>query len=1212
MTEPSENNFLRYVTRFLVAVLKQVPGVGAVVSIADECLQEGQESAQDQVLQVLEKKWDMWSRSWEERLDMLLNASKCSPQDAMALVPKEIAGLRAEGSVISAEKEEAIADLVAAMPSIIKAKIEAPLQQGKQRNTAANRILPLDRYSTTADRLEFYQSLLPCRRPTYSAKSLVPNKPAWQFDCLLGMGGFGEIWRIEHRLLGYQALKLCLEEQSGVFLRKELSTIATLCRQLANHRNIVTVLDANMDITPYWIAFEYVPGGTLEGYIRAFGGPLPIQEALGMFSEICRGMRDAHSLGIVHRDIKPANILISKDGAPKIGDFGLGKVMADQSQKQSTKAKATMTLRGYGTRGYMSPEQQEGEPADPSDDIYSLGVVLYQMMMGSVTRDPRYARTNLAKFNPKLPNEVQELILDCLEKPRLKEDISSEEARPKDAGVLLDRLERLSCVKLKKTTRAGFLGKWFGKKDGYDDGEVSAAQGEIADAEEAIQRLKQEKLALEQELSRLNDLRHTEEPRLQQLQTQVRDLQQKEQQLQTQIAKDLATQEAEYKKTTELSQKETAKLQQLQDDMRVLEIQKQDAQAAVQKAQQEQTSVQAAVQKAQQEYIGVQYTLQKTQQEYLSVQATLQKAQQEYIAVQTLLQKAQQEQIAVQSTLQTTQQISSMQAVLQKIQEEYNAVQAALQKAQQEQITIQATLQKAQQEQIAAQATLQKTQQEQITVQAALQKAQQEQITIQATLQKTQQEQIAAQAALQKTQQEQITAQAALQIAKDAKQRLEAEVKELDNKVEEMRKFLQDLMEQKKRAQEELELAKKDLESSRPSQPKPKTAAPISIPIPPAKPAPIAKAPTGTKFQTRSNFSSDAEYGAYVKATLKPRMRVRAIEDYEKVKKGMLGTYYGTNDGNPPCFVVWDQDLKADVIFLDAAPENQKSHAYWVPWDHIAIIEDAPITFAPATPTTSSTSSPKGMKKRMDFSSESDYGDYVKSVLKPKMRVRALEDYEKVKKGMTGTYYGTNAGNPPCFVIWDVDLGTNVTWLDGAPENRKSYAYWVYWKHLEIIEVPAELEISDSVSSSKGTTKPRSTFASDAAYGDYIKSLLQPKMRVRAIQDSGSKVTKGMTGTYYGTNTGNPPCFVVWDQDLGTDVVWIDIAPADQKSHGYWVHWYDLEIIADAASLASQIESMILPSDSKPTTPPKKEGGGSLEDQLQDFFKKPPNPPKPE
>jgi hypothetical protein len=88
-------------------------------------------------------------------------------------------------------------------------------------------------------------------------------------------------------------------------------------------------------------------------------------------------------------------------------------------------------------------------------------------------------------------------------------------------------------------------------------------------------------------------------------------------------------------------------------------------------------------------------------------------------------------------------------------------------------------------------------------------------------------------------------------------------------------------------------------------------------------------------LKTRKDFSSDDDYGKYVKEALGIGQRIRALVDYEKVKKGMRGTYFGTNEGTPPCLVMWDDDLKSGSVLLENFPKQQASHAYWIYWHQV-------------------------------------------------------------------------------------------------------------------------------------------------------------------------------------------------------------------------------------------------------------------------------------
>ncbi|KOR27930.1 hypothetical protein TI04_12205, partial [Achromatium sp. WMS2] len=180
-------------------------------------------------------------------------------------------------------------------------------------------------------------------------------------------------------------MKLCQDETSAKILKSEASNLYALRRQLPANtkqtRHIVALLDLQLTAMPYWLAFEYIDGGTLESRMRL--GPLNWAAAWGIFEPILDAMIQVHSLNIVHRDLKPANILLDQQSQPHIADFGIGKILADQDVKQRN-TQASFTVAGYGTFGYMSPEQQQQLPAHTSDDVYALGVILWQLLAGGL------------------------------------------------------------------------------------------------------------------------------------------------------------------------------------------------------------------------------------------------------------------------------------------------------------------------------------------------------------------------------------------------------------------------------------------------------------------------------------------------------------------------------------------------------------------------------------------------------------------------------------------------------------------------------------------------------------------------------------------------------------------------------------------------------------------------------------------------------------
>ncbi len=185
----------------------------------------------------------------------------------------------------------------------------------------------------------------------------------YRIESKLGEGGMGEVFRaIDTRLGRAVALKTTHERFSSRFER-EARAISSL-----NHPNICALYD----VGPNYFVMELVEGETIAARLKS--GPLPVKTALSYASQIMAALVEAHGKGIVHRDLKPANIMIAKSGIIKILDFGLAKSHHDET--------VTASRMVMGTPAYMSPEQREGKPADARSDIYSFGLVFYEMQTG--------------------------------------------------------------------------------------------------------------------------------------------------------------------------------------------------------------------------------------------------------------------------------------------------------------------------------------------------------------------------------------------------------------------------------------------------------------------------------------------------------------------------------------------------------------------------------------------------------------------------------------------------------------------------------------------------------------------------------------------------------------------------------------------------------------------------------------------------------------
>ena len=271
----------------------------------------------------------------------------------------------------------------------------------------------------------------------------------YDVESFLGKGSIGKVYLARHRRIGRRvALKTVHLEQKfeddedRIEFYKRLQREAELCAAM-QHPNIVTLYDVGYDgeVVSY-LATEYVDGESLLARLRRTR-PLPLDEALAIASDVLRGLAYAHSKGIIHRDIKPANILMTSDGQAKIADFGVARPLHSS---------LTVSRSLVGTPNYMSPEQVKTAPVSTRSDLFSAGVVIYEMLTGLkpfastelsgilynvVNHDPLPAST----VNPSIPEPVSQVIAKLLRK--------APETRPASAAEALSELE---------AARAGFSG----------------------------------------------------------------------------------------------------------------------------------------------------------------------------------------------------------------------------------------------------------------------------------------------------------------------------------------------------------------------------------------------------------------------------------------------------------------------------------------------------------------------------------------------------------------------------------------------------------------------------------------------------------------------------------------------------------------------------------------------------------------------------------
>jgi len=203
----------------------------------------------------------------------------------------------------------------------------------------------------------------------------------------LGAGGMGEVWRArDTRLQREVALKILPEAFSSDAERLSRFTREAHVLASLNHPGIAAIYSFEEIEGTNFLALELVPGETLKHRIAR--GPIPLSEALGFARQIAEALEAAHGKGILHRDLKPANVMVTPDGRVKLLDFGLAKAFAAEQASQdiseSPTAAADGTKQGLilGTASYMSPEQARGRTLDARSDLWALGCLLYEMLVG--------------------------------------------------------------------------------------------------------------------------------------------------------------------------------------------------------------------------------------------------------------------------------------------------------------------------------------------------------------------------------------------------------------------------------------------------------------------------------------------------------------------------------------------------------------------------------------------------------------------------------------------------------------------------------------------------------------------------------------------------------------------------------------------------------------------------------------------------------------
>jgi len=271
----------------------------------------------------------------------------------------------------------------------------------------------------------------------------------------LGKGGMGRVYKVyDTEVKEKLALKLLNPEIAGdertiERFRGELRLARTI-----SHRNVCRMHDLGREGSTYFITMEYVSGEDLKSLIHRIGA-LPVGKAISLVRQICDGLEEAHRAGVVHRDLKPQNVMIDRDGNARIMDFGIAR-----SVKGKGITGANVLI---GTPEYMSPEQVDGKEAGPRSDLYSLGIVLFEMLTGRLpfegesvlsvaVKQKSEAPPDPRTLNPQVPEGLARIVLQCLEKSPEKRPSGAAELSAGLAGVASALPTTATPLPLRKST----------------------------------------------------------------------------------------------------------------------------------------------------------------------------------------------------------------------------------------------------------------------------------------------------------------------------------------------------------------------------------------------------------------------------------------------------------------------------------------------------------------------------------------------------------------------------------------------------------------------------------------------------------------------------------------------------------------------------------------------------------------------------------------
>jgi WD40 repeat protein len=394
---------------------------------------------------------DVWAWWGKDRSD----AERRADLEALAHMP---------AGAIRREAEAAVAAVAAAMPPPIQKALTAYLTQlpGNIRQSLRR---PSDPSGTTVppglalNAAENLLPFLPARLPRFKAGDRPLPGVDWVLEELVGVGGFGEVWKARHAHLQSKApvaLKFCLDAAAVPVLRNEAGVLDRVMRH-GRHAGIVPLLQTYLSAEPPCLEYEFIEGGDLAGLAREWHahGKMTPERASRLLLDLAEIVAFAHAARppIVHGDLKPANVLVRRAAGGEVAlwvtDFGIGGLAVARAAEDATRSRQellTEAVRGAYTPLYASPEQmarRRGEPADPRDDVHALGVIWYQL----VTSD-----LGMVRIPPDWRERVQELGLgEGLVRLQAACIASRADQRPANATVLAEQLRATLRVPARST-----------------------------------------------------------------------------------------------------------------------------------------------------------------------------------------------------------------------------------------------------------------------------------------------------------------------------------------------------------------------------------------------------------------------------------------------------------------------------------------------------------------------------------------------------------------------------------------------------------------------------------------------------------------------------------------------------------------------------------------------------------------------------------------